>query len=160
MTTMDDATNPFSRAAERLARFGISVIPILPGTKRPAIKWGAYATRIADVSERYEWFTVRGYQVAVVTGPVSGNLVILDYDGEHGFESHAEAYPPMLTYPRVRTGSGRVHIWLRTPEPTRKYVTTAPDRSRLEVRAGTHYCLCPPSVHPTGPSYRWEVQHA
>lgn len=150
---------PASRLAHAnaLAQRGISTIPINPGTKKPTIDWGEYATRIADVSERYEWFAVKGWHLAVVTGPVSGNLVILDYDGAGGFESHAQQYPVLRTYPRVRTGSGKHHVWLRTAEPVAKYVTTAPDGSRLEVRSGTHYCLCPPSLHPNGENYRWEV---
>ena len=159
--------------ADRLVRLGVSVIPIEPGGKEPAIvghdalgqpirfAWGPYADRIADASERYEWFEVKGWQIGITTGPASstpaGHLVILDYDGAGGFEAHAAVYPILRTLPRVRTGSGKVHLWLRSPRPVKKHDTTAPDGSRLEVRAGRHYCVAPPSIHPCGDAYAWEV---
>ena len=145
-------------SANALAALGVSVIPIAPGTKEPPLgfKWGEYQQRHADASERYEWFVKNDYQLAVVSGAISNNLVIVDYDGPGGFDSHAAAYPRLLTLPRVRTARG-VHVWIRTKQPTRKYVTTAPDGSRLEVRGEGHYTLCPPSIHPSGDAYRWEV---
>lgn len=146
--------------ADRLAKLQISVVPIGARTKEPppGFRWGDYATRIADASERWEWFAARGHQLAVVPGTVSGNLVPLDFDGPNGFESLAAEHPHIRAYPRVRTGSGKVHVWVRTRRPTRKYVTTAPDGSKIEVRAGAHYTVCPPSIHPCGEPYRWEVE--
>lgn len=146
--------------ANRLAKLGISVIPIAAGTKEPPVgfKWGRYATEIADASERYTWFIDQGHQLAVVPGTISGNLIPLDYDSPTGFESHAAQYPALRTYPRIRTGSGKTHVWVRSKTPTRKYVCTTPDGGKLEVRAGTHYTLCPPSLHPSGDHYRWEVE--
>lgn len=160
MPSVGDAAfdNPIYAAAERYTRLGISVIPIQPGTKEPpaGFRWGEFAHRIADASERYTWFVDNGWQIAVVSGPVSGWLVPLDFDGEGGFDAFAEKYPAVRSLPRLRTGSGKTHVWLRTATPTKKYVTHAPDGSNLEVRAGTHYTLVPPSVHPNGESYTWE----
>lgn len=154
----DPRTTAIYDAAEQYVRLGISVIPIQPGTKEPpvGVRWGEYATRIADASERYEWFVERGWQIAVVSGPVSGWLVPLDFDGDGGYESLAARFPRVRTLPRLRTGSGKTHVWLRVPRPTRKYVTHAPDGSNLEVRSGTHYTLVPPSIHPCGEPYVWE----
>lgn len=151
-------TNAIYEAAERLVRLGVSVIPIQPGTKEPPVgfRWGVYARRIADASERYEWFVERRYQMAVVSGPVSGWLVPLDFDGEGGYEALAARQPRVRELPRLRTGSGKRHVWLRVPRPIRKYTTRAPDGTRLEVRAGTHYTLVPPSIHPSGSPYVWE----
>ena len=160
MHVAEDApqTNAVYDAAERYVRLGISVIPIQPGTKEPPVgfRWGEYATRIADASERYEWFVVQGYQIAVVSGPVSGWLVPLDFDGPGGYTALAERFPRVCALPRLRTGSGKTHVWLRVPKPTKKYVAHAPDGSNLEVRAGTHYTLVPPSIHPSGEPYVWE----
>lgn len=146
--------------AERYIRLGISVIPIEPGSKEPptGFKWGEFAGRLADASERYQWFAVERKQLAVVPGTASGNLVPLDFDGPGGFDSLAERYPIIRTFPRLRTGSGKHHVWVRTRRPTRKYVCHAPDGSNLEVRAGVHYTLAPPSIHPNGEPYIWEVE--
>ena len=147
-------------AANRLVKLGVSVIPIEPGTKEPpeGFRWGQFATRIADASERYEWFVEKGYQLAVVTGPVSGDLVILDFDSITGYPTFSREHPEIVSFPRVRTGSGKYHVWLRPTVPTRKYVTHGPDGGNLEIRAGTHYTLVPPSRHPDGGMYVWEVE--
>lgn len=154
-----DPTSLIFDAADRLARLGISVIPIAAGTKEPppGFRWGEFAKRIADVSERHNWFVEHDHQLAVVAGPVSGHLVPLDYDGANGFAVHAAEYPILSTYPRVLTGSGKHHVWVRTAGPVKKSVTRLCDGSRLEVRAGTHYTLCPPSRHPSGGTYTWDV---
>jgi hypothetical protein len=146
-------------SAERLVALGVSVIPIQAGAKEPprGFRWGVYAHRLADLSERYEWFLDEGHQLAVVAGPVSGLLCPLDFDSVAGFPSLRSRYPILDTFPRVRTGSGKVHVWLRTKRPGRKYVTHAPDGGRLEVRAAVHYTVCPPSIHPNGTAYAWEV---
>lgn len=160
MATMPDTTNPIYEAAERLARLGISTIPILPRTKEPPVgfHWGEYAKRLADASERYEWFVGKGWQIAVVAGPVSGHLIPLDYDGLTGFETHANLFPILRTFPRVQTGSGKAHVWVRPTVPTQKYNMLLADGSKLEVRANTHYTVCPPSIHPSGQPYRWLVE--
>lgn len=142
--------------ANALAALGISTVPVIHRTKRPPIKWTPFQTRVADVSERFEWFHADRYSLAVVAG-ASDNLLPLDYDGPNGFESHAAVYPVLRTYPRIRTGSGKVHVWIRTAAPVKFYKTTAPDGSVLEVRGGAHITVCPPSRHPSGGSYTWEV---
>lgn len=158
MNAEEAGLNPIYAAAERYVKLGISVIPILPATKEPPIgfKWGEFARRIADASERYSWFVEHDWQLAIVSGPVSGWLVPLDFDGPGGYESLAVEHPRLRELPRLRTGSDKHHVWLRVPQPTRKYVTHAPDGSNLEVRAGTHYTLVPPSIHPSGEPYVWE----
>lgn len=160
MKTEEAVSDAVYQMAERYAALGVSVIPIQLGTKEPptGFRWGEYARRLASADERYDWFMARGYQLAVVAGPVSGNLVPLDFDSAEGFPSLAERYPRLWRFPRVRTGSGKVHVWLRTKTPTKKYVCRAPDGGTLEVRAGTHYTVVPPSLHPTGRPYRWEVE--
>lgn len=159
MATVPDASFPVADAANRLAALGVSVIPIQVRTKEPpaGFKWGEYATRLADASERYTWFVERGYQIAVVAGAISGHLVPLDYDGTGGFECHAAQYPILRRYPRVETGSGKTHVWIRVAKPTQKYDLRLTDGSKLEVRANTHYTVCPPSIHPSGQPYRWII---
>lgn len=147
------------RAAEQYAKLGISIVPIQRLTKEPpaGFRWSEFTRRIADSSERFSWFQEHDYQIAVIAGLISGNLVPLDFDSETGFESLASLYPKLRDFPRVRTGSGRNHVWIRTPRPVKKYVTRAPDGTPLEIRAGTHYSLCPPSLHPNGTPYTWEI---
>lgn len=146
-------------AAQQLAHLNISVIPIQRGSKRPASAWGEFATRRSDQSERYAWFVEQSHQLAVVTGSVSDELVILDFDSDTGYESFAAEHPVIRSLPRIRTGSGKHHVWFRTPAPVRASVERSPDGGRVEVRAGKHYTLVPPSIHPdTGQAYVWEIE--
>lgn len=148
--------------AEAFAALGVSVIPIAPKTKEPPLgfPWGTFTKRMADSSERYHWFGENGWQLGVVCGPISGNLVIIDFDRKQfddgGYAKHAEQFPKIKRLPRVRTGSGKVHVYCRSDRPIVKYdVGVAPDR--IEVRSGNHYCVAPSSIHPdTGKAYVWE----
>ncbi len=149
-------TNAIYEAAERYVAMGISVIPIKTGTKEPptGFRWGEFVHRMADASERYQWFVEEGHQLAII----AGSIVPLDYDSASGFPTMALQYPVLRTLPRVRTGSGKHHVWVKPERPTAKYNTTTPDGGRLEIRAGTHYTLAPPSLHPNGNQYTWEVE--
>jgi hypothetical protein len=154
-------------AALALIQQGISVIPISTGTKAPPMqhrgkdfRWGTYTTRMPDASELYDWFVEHPYQLAVVCGPVSNNLVVLDFDStlypDGGYEQHAQQYPDIRNLPRVRTGSGKTHVYLRSDDVASRYTVGKPG-DRVEVRAGNHYCVTAPSVHPiTGAMYEWE----
>lgn len=149
------------QAALALIGLGVSVIPIQPGTKEPPVgfRWGEYTTRFADASELYEWFEIKGWQLAVVCGPISGNLVVIDFDRndqpDGGYAEHAAQHPMLRDLPRARTGKGRIHVYCRSSVPTDKYVV-GDDGSRVEVRSGNHYCVAPPSIHPeTGQPYVW-----
>ena len=54
----------------------LNVIPILPGDKKPVIPWGTFQTRLYNGP--MDIFTGG---IAVVSGGVSGGLVVLDVDG-------------------------------------------------------------------------------
>jgi len=72
---------------------GLSVIPIAPdGSKRPLIKsWKEFQTRIATIAEVEAWFTQwPDAGLAVVSGEVSGNLEIGDYDVTEIYRAYRE----------------------------------------------------------------------
>lgn len=61
---------------------GMSVIPIQPREKKPAIRWTPFSTRRASSLEIQAWFRKwPAANVGVVTGSVS-NIVIVDIDGD------------------------------------------------------------------------------
>lgn len=61
---------------------GFSVIPVQPGTsKKAAVPWKEYQTRIATEQEVLDWFATPRYGLAVVTGAVSGNLEMTEIEG-------------------------------------------------------------------------------
>lgn len=143
-------------AAERLHELGFTVLPIRTGTKEPPIgfKWGEYRSRRPDASERLAWFVEQGHQLAVMAGD---QVTPLDFDTPGAFSAMCEQCPAIADMPRVRTGSGLEHIWCRVEDARRKQVIRTPDGGRMELRYGTHYTLVPPSLHPNGKQYEWEI---
>lgn len=87
MATLTD-TSQVAVAAQSYLAAGLCVLPANLTAKRPAVvSWKAYQSRLAWDDEVSQWFS-DGYHKAIclVTGAVSGNLEMLDFD------SQAEAF--------------------------------------------------------------------
>jgi hypothetical protein len=133
---------------------GLSVIPIKPRDKAPAISWRPYQKDAPSVAEVRRWFEGTDNNIGVVTGKVSGNLVVLDFDDAKTFEDFVKALSDDLkdvianTW-RVRTSRG-YHVYLRVDTdkvvPSVKY-------NGVDVKAEGSYVVAPPSVHPSGVRY-------
>lgn len=64
---------------------GLSIIPIIRGSKKPAIAWKVYQERLPTKEELRSWFkSKQSFDVAVIAGKVSGNLEIIDIDNHLG----------------------------------------------------------------------------
>ena len=103
--------------ALRARASGLSILPIMPGSKRPAWdvlplvpdpqsqelehKWEPFQTRIAGEDEIQKMFA-RGQWLAVICGTVSQNLELMDFDIPdkaelpEGKQGVARAYKPFL----------------------------------------------------------------
>jgi hypothetical protein len=143
-----------------LAR-GWSVIPIKAGAKRPVVRWEPFQNRLPTREEVEGWF--RRWPEAnlgIVTGAVSG-LVVLDIDPRHGGEDsltqlevdHA-ALPETV---EVMTGGGGRHLYFAHPGGS------VPNKVALmpgiDLRGDGGLVVAPPSLHPSGKRYFWEVSH-
>jgi putative DNA primase/helicase len=86
---------------------GVSVVPILANrTKRPAVQWGEYQAHAPTLNQIDEWWgNGHGYGLALVCGPVSGNMEMTEIEGRAcGAESMASINEAMLRL-------GAAHIW-------------------------------------------------
>jgi hypothetical protein len=133
----------------------LSVIPIKPRSKEPALaKWKVYQKEKPSIKEVTEWFKDTTNNIGIVTGKVSGNLAVLDFDVVKIFEEFVNTLTDDLkevineTW-RVETSRG-YHVYLRvlTDEtiPTRKF-------NGVDVKAEGAYVVAPPSIHPSGTRY-------
>jgi len=104
---------------------GFSLIPV-GQDKRPRLStWKPYQNRLPTREELTRWWNEGPAGWAVVTGKVSG-IVILDFDGEAGLDTLRK----LNLKPHVRTGSGGAHLYLRHPNWK---VSTLNGKSKLEL---------------------------
>jgi Bifunctional DNA primase/polymerase, N-terminal/Primase C terminal 1 (PriCT-1) len=145
------------KTALQLARRGVYVFPCRPRAKEPATLRGLKdASRDPDVIRAW-WRTDPTYNVAIVTGQISG-LFVVDVDGldaeaelrkletEHGLPPSVEAITPR---------PGR-HIYFRWPG-TMVRNSASKIANGIDTRGLGGYVLAPPSVHPSGRRYAWSV---
>ena len=145
------------RAAHVYLAMGWSVIPVMPGDKRPLITWAPYQSRLASPTEVEAWFRRwPGAGIAVVTGAVSG-VVVIDIDPQHGgelgFAQMAREHGALPPTVEARSGGGGRHFYLRHPvHGVRNRAGIWPG---VDVRGDGGYIIAPPSVHASGACYAW-----
>jgi len=89
--------------------------------------------------------------IAVILGPVSGNLACRDFDTQESYQNWVAAYPDLAgRLPTVKTTRG-FHVYFRAEGVN---FVKMPDG---ELRGRGLYCVLPPSVHPDGIEYAWAI---
>src|SRR5262245_25984837 len=135
---------------------GFSVIPIKPKDKRPLIRWGTYQVEPAPESTIKHWFeSFADANIGLVTGAVS-DCIVVDLDSEDAkkeLKSLLGDYD-LRAVPRTRTGKGW-QLFFKHPG------ISIPNRAgilpNVDIRADGGYVVVPPSIHPNGKEYKWEV---
>lgn len=150
--------------ARRLLALDLSVIPVprpRPGVppgqpgdgKVPAIAWRAYQKRRPTASELDDWFGAAPMNLAVITGRVSG-VVVVDADEPEAVRWLVRRLP--WTPWQTQTPRG-FHLWYRHPGvrvPNRARVDTGAGTLKIDVRGDGGYVIAPGSVHASGAAYR------
>lgn len=132
---------------------GLSVIPLRPRDKRPALaSWKEYQERLPTDAEIEEWWpegTEHG--IGIVCGGVSG-MVALDFDAHLTARSFLDLNPEFEDGTvRVATARGQ-HIWVQVRE---RVATLRIEEIGLDVKGQGSYVVAPPSVHPSGKPYKF-----
>ncbi|HBH50765.1 MAG TPA: hypothetical protein DDY91_02620 [Planctomycetaceae bacterium] len=137
--------------ALRLTDLGVSVIPIRPASKVPALRsWSRFQQARADHETLERWFERPETGLAVICGNVSDGLVVRDFDQQDAYDRWAREFRGLAdSLPTVRTARGcHVYARVRGSSRTRRF----PDG---ELRGEGAYVVGPPSRHSTGTVYRW-----
>ena len=136
---------------------GWSVVPQLPGAKRPCVKWKPFQERLPTEEEWTRW--ARKWPnagLALVLGPVSG-IFVIDADGKDAHKVLIERLGREPKTPKVLSGSGdphRYHLYFKHPQlPTKAKQT--PWHPKLEFRGHRGIVIIPPSLHKSGNRYQW-----
>lgn len=154
---MGDSPNMLNAALAYLEA-GLCVLPARLTEKRPAVSsWKQYQARLPTEVEVRAWFS-NGHALCVLTGTVSGNLEMIDFDGGGAlFDRWAElvrAEAPGLLERLVieRSQSGGLHATYRCAEPICGNLKLAqrpgPDgrpKTLIETRGEGGLFLCAPS---------------
>ena len=133
--------------ASNYAAMGISIIPV--ARKVAAIKWEPWQRGIMPAAEIERYFrspAVTG--IAVVLGPVSGDLACRDFDAADSYDAWKSHYPEEANrLPTVKTPRG-FHVYFRQPGIRTRHLGDG------ELRGASAYCLLPSSIY-RGKVYRW-----
>lgn len=152
----------FSDHAARLLERGYSVIPIIPGQKRPGEmrynswhgmnKWQRFCDAPPTQLQIDTWSRWEDASICVTLGRAS-NMTAIDFDyGSPEVRAALEAILPPS--PVKKTGAKGYTVFYRGyPVASKKYLLDGV--SVIEVLAHGKQTVLPPSRHPDGMNYRW-----
>jgi hypothetical protein len=148
MAKAEQNDNPVIAAALDFHRRGWCVIPVLAANKKSSISWKLYQTTRPSESQVRKWFGAGKSNIGLICGAVSGGLTVLDFDDAGLYRAWAADHPDLAaTLPTVRTDRG-YHVYCRSGLAKSKQL------DGIDLKA-SGYVLAPPSIHPSGSSYRW-----
>jgi hypothetical protein len=137
----------FIQVANSYIEHGFSVIPV-GADKKPLIKWEQYQNRIATPEEVERWSKFKNPNVAIVTGHLSGIVVV---DVEAG--GSIDGYTPTVI---AKTGGGGWHFYYK--HPGYEFKNSARKlRELTDIRGDGGYVVAPPSLHKSGKHYEWSA---
>jgi putative DNA primase/helicase len=149
--------------AQRLVAAGLSVIPILPdGSKKPAVAWKSYQTRLPTKAELVQWFHDETRGMAAIGGAVSGCLEILDFDAQELFDPWSimvETLCPglLMRLSLSETPSKGRHVFYRcqsiagNQKLAQRYGLDGTPETLVETRGEGGYAIVPPPHPPATP---------
>ncbi|MBJ6799327.1 DUF3987 domain-containing protein [Geomonas propionica] len=138
------------RTAQELVKRGISIIPLEPRGKKPRIRWTDFQSRLATQEELTHWFADGRNNIGIVTGKISG-LVVVDFDTNEAIEmAKIKNFPKTAL---VKTGRG-YHAYCRYREGVRNF-QKRDDLPGIDLRGDGGFVVAPPSIHASGAVYTW-----
>ena len=134
------------------ADYGFSVIPIRPD-KKPFIPWADFQKRRATSEEIRQWWAKwPAANVGIVTGEISG-LLVVDCDNEEAYQEIQKFLPEGFLTAIAKTPRG-YHLYFIYPAG-QQFSNAAGIMPGVDVRASGGYIIVPPSVNAEGKAYAW-----
>lgn len=152
------------KAAIEYAKAGFAVFPCERDGKEPATRHGFKdATKDVDTI-KCVWSDHPNLNVGIATGAMSGGVFVVDVDNHNGVDGaqyllewqreHGE-FPETAC---ATTGSGGTHLFFRAPNGV-SVKSAAHVIEGVDVRGDGGYIVAPPSVHPNGNRYEWDLHY-
>jgi hypothetical protein len=162
---MEAAPVSFLEAALAYAARGWPVLPLAPRKKLPLIaeRDGGHGVHDAtlDVARITAWWHRAPLaNIGIACGSVSG-IDVLDIDprnqGNETLAALEREHGVLPEAPVAFTGGGGCHVLLAHVDGIRGTATAL--GSGIEVKSVGGYVVAPPSIHPSGRPYAWDVDH-
>lgn len=119
---------------------GVMPLPIIWGTKRAAVAWRQYQAVGPTEETVTKWFSGQRRNLGLLCGPVSSNLVVLDFDSLRRYYLWWHRHPNLATSYTVMTPRPGRHVYL--------FIANPPERTLnlpgLDAKV-SGYVLAPPS---------------
>lgn len=152
MTTLPN----MGRAAVWYARrFNWQIFPLRPGTKEPFYGIGVYQAT-TDIAQIAEWWQ-RWPQANIGLHCGGSNILALDadeYKEKYAGTGLSAADQETAT---SLTGSGGTHLLYAMPDGVRLGNAKGKLPPGIDIRGWGGYIVLPPSLHPNGRRYAWEL---
>lgn len=142
-------------AALAYAEVGWPVFPCRYKDKSPATAHG-FKDATTNLNQIRNWWSTSGSHPYNIGIAVPKEVIVVDFDGPDSWNMAKDHLPPTAISITPREGTGR-HYWYKNPNPD------SPPRPHpelvkgIDLRSWGSYVLAPPSVHPSGGTYRWET---
>ena len=147
---------------------GWSVIPVKANSKEPAVAWAKFQSERADETQIREWFEKTNYNLGIITGDISGHLLVVDMDVKQGLDGddtladlcmqHGGTVPDTI---ECHTGGGGRHLFFKYPPgvviPNSRGTATEGLGPGIDVRGNGGFVVAAPSTHSSGRSYVWSA---
>jgi len=144
-------------AAHGLVAIGYAVVPMMPRGKSPLTAHGwKDATRCHEQVATY-WQRYPSANVGVATGSHT-QLFVVDIDGPDG-ESAFARFGAVPATVEAQTGKGR-HLYFFMPPELQLRSLVGRLGPQIDTRGEGGLIVAPPSVHPSGRTYRWADGHS
>lgn len=142
--------------------YGWAVFPVSSETKKPLTPHGCKDAKKSVGAIQAWWRRWPDAAVGIATGTAS-NLIVIDEDidedkglnGYHEVTRWERDHADLPETVRVITGRGGAHMYFHyTGDDIKNRTGILPG---VDVRGDGGYVVAPPSVHPNGTEYQWEI---
>lgn len=155
--------NMLEAATEYAKKYGWSVFPVSVETKRPLTPHGCLDAKTDPGAIENWWKKWPDAAIGVATGSASGFIAVdLDKDEDKGLDGYHELrlwereHGSLPNTVQSITGRGGAHLLFRY-NGTDIRNSSSDKLEGVDVRGEGGYIIVPPSKHPSGNSYEWEI---